>query len=419
MEKKKVQEKVNNKKQVNIFIVVLILFIAIYAVYSIINLIVTPADTFLVKNGTLSLEESCVGYIIREEKKIQGENYKNGIVQIKMEGEKVAKNETVFRYYSKNEESLMKKISELDSKIDEALSKETDWTLSDIKSLESQIEEKIDGIKTYNDVQKIKEIKKDINSYTTKKAEIAGKSTASGSYIRNLIDERSKYEEQLNSGAEELKSPIAGIVSYRIDNLEEVLTVDDFSKYSKKLLEDLNLRTGQIVATNNEAGKVINNFKCYIATVLKSKNANEAEVGDKIKIRLYNKSEISATVEYISKESDEEVLIILKITNNVEDLILYRKMSFDIIWWSKDGLKVPNSAIVYEGDLAYVVRNRAGYLDKILVKVLKENETYSIVDKYKTEELKELGYTASEIRNIKGISLYDEIMLHPRLEKVQ
>lgn len=40
-------------------------------------------------------------------------------MQIKAEGEKVAKGEAIFRYYSNKEDNLTKKIEELDTKIDE------------------------------------------------------------------------------------------------------------------------------------------------------------------------------------------------------------------------------------------------------------------------------------------------------------
>ena len=63
------------------------------------------------------------GYIIREENILKGENYKNGMVRLKTEGEKVEKGGIVFRYYTKGENDLIKKIEELDIKIDEALQK--------------------------------------------------------------------------------------------------------------------------------------------------------------------------------------------------------------------------------------------------------------------------------------------------------
>lgn len=58
-----------------------------------------------------------IGYIVREENVLRGENYKNGLVEIKTEGTKVSKGENIFRYYSNNEEDLKKKISDLDLEI--------------------------------------------------------------------------------------------------------------------------------------------------------------------------------------------------------------------------------------------------------------------------------------------------------------
>lgn len=81
------------------------------------------------------------------------------------------------------------------------------------------------------------------------------------------------------------------------------------------------------------------------------------------------------------------------------------------------GLKVPNQAIVKVEDLDYVVRSRAGYLSKILVKVKKQGEKYSIVEAYSTEELTKLGFSNEEIVQYKKISLYDEILLNPNLNE--
>ncbi len=83
-------------------------------------------------------------------------------------------------------------------------------------------------------------------------------------------------------------------------------------------------------------------------------------------------------------------------------------------------MKIPNQAIVQENDLNYVIRNRAGYLSKILVKVKKQGEKYSIVEAYKTEELKELDFTEKKkLIHIEKISLYDEILINPNLDKTK
>lgn len=406
-----------NKKK--IILSLLLIIIVLYSIILIYNLIRYPTNKFLVECGELYLEESTTGYIIRDETIVEGDNYKNGIVPIKNEADKVANGEAIFRYYSNNEEELTNKIKDLDVKIQDAMSKENNLFSSDIKLLENQIEQKLVDIYEQNDIQKIKEYKKDINTYITKKAKIAGDLSPSGSYIKEMIEERTKYENQLNVGSEYVTAPKSGVVSYRVDGLENVLSTDDFSNLSKNFLEGLNLRTSQIIATSDEKGKVIDNFECYLACVIDSDEARAAKVGDEVKLRLLDSEEVTAKIEYISMEDNDEVLLVFKLENFVEDLICYRKISFDIIWWSYNGIKVPNLAIVEENNISYVVRERAGYLEKVYIKVKNKNSNYAIVTNYTSEELQELGIDDEEISNKKSIALYDELILNPSVDKMK
>ena len=410
------KNKFNKKKIIAYFILILVV---IYILYTIYLLIKQPTKTFVVENGKLYMEETDIGYIIRDEVVVQGENYKNGMEQIKSEGEKVAKDEAIFRYYSQNEESLKQKISQLDEKIQETMQENKDLFTSDMKILEKKIDEKVEEISTIKDISKLAEYKKQISELVTKKAKIAGDLSPSGSYLKQLINERSSYESQLNSGAEYKKAPKSGIVSYKVDGLESSLTCSDFSTLSKSYLENLNLKTGKIIATSNECGKVIDNFKCYIATISTSENAKQAKIGDSVKIRLPSNKEITSQIAYVSKEDEENYLIVLEIDNEIEELTNYRKISFNLIWWSKTGLKVPNQEIVEQDGLKYVVRNRAGYLSKILIKVNKQNENYAIIDNYDVDELRELGFSDAQINAYKKISIYDEIQINPDLEKIK
>ena len=112
------------KKAKKIGMIIISVLIFMYSIIMTIKLIKNPSETFFVENGRLSYEENTSGYIIRDETIVEGNNYKNGLVPIKSEGEKVSKGESIFRYYSNNEENLNEKIRELDQKIQEALSKE-------------------------------------------------------------------------------------------------------------------------------------------------------------------------------------------------------------------------------------------------------------------------------------------------------
>ncbi len=406
---------INRRKLIAVLLIALI--VISFAIYKIVVLIMNPTDTFMVEEGSIYQEEDTTGYIIRDEEIVRGKNYKNGMEQIKSEGEKVAKNEPIFRYYSSGEEELEKKISDLDKKIDEAMQSEDSSVPSgDISSLEQQITEKLDELYQETDMKKIKEYKKDVDDYINKKSRIVGEYSPAGSYLKKLIDERSKYENELNNGVEYINAPVSGIVSYKIDGYEEILSSDKFDTINKELLEDINVKTGQIIATSEESGKIISDFNFYIACILSSDSSKNAEVGDEVKLRFYSGREIPAEINYISEE-DNDRIIIFKVNQDVQDLISYRKISLDIIWWSDSGKKIPNESIAREqkgeNEVPYVIRTRDGYSDKIYVKILRSNDKYSIVTNYTKDELKELGFTTDEIKSTKNLTIYDEILKKP------
>lgn len=418
----KVKKQKNKILRVNIkrlaLVSIVLLIVLSFCIYNIIMLIANPTDTFMVEEGSITEEEDSIGYIIRSEQVVTGKNYKNGMEQIKSEGEKVAKNEAIFRYYSNSEDELEKKISDLDKKIDEAMQKEEESILSDdISALETQISDKLDQLYRETDLTKIREYKKDIDSYIDRKSRIVGERSPTGSYLKKLIDERSGYENELNEGIEYVNAPVSGTVSYKIDGYEEILTPEKFDTINKELLESIEIKTGQIIATNNESGKIIDEFNFYIACILSSDISKEAEVGDDVTLRLSSGKEVPATIEYISKEDDDRI-IIFEVNQNIQDLISYRKISLDIVWWSSSGKKIPNESIAKEqkgdNEISYVIRKRDNYEDKIYVKILRSNEKYSVVTNYTRDELIELGFTTDEIRNINNIAIYDEILKKPK-----
>lgn len=413
---KKAKSQINQKR---ILIISIILISAICITYAVILLKKDSESIAYVEQGTIHQEETVVGHILRNEKVIKNEEYQNGIIQIADEGEKVYKNEAIFQYYSDEAKELSNQVEELNFQIQEKLKTEKVNANADIKQIETQIEEKIEELKVLNNVQAIIEHNKTINTLLEKKITMLGETNESSKELKDLIKQRESINKQISDSTKYIAAPISGIVSYRVDGLEEELIAADFDKLTTKYLRDLNLKTGKIIATSGEAGKVIDNFSYYIATTMDSKEAMNAKVGKTVKIRLSTNDEIEAKIAHINEEKNQRV-IILKIDRMTEKLTNYRKISFDIIWWSDSGLKVPNEAILKdENGLSYLVRTKSGYISKLLVKILNYNENYAIVSTYNTEELTSLGFTQEAISNYKKVKLYDEIFLNPSLEKLK
>lgn len=417
MAKKKKKSKITKQVLGTILLSAIICFV-IYIGYLIVDLIANPTNSFIIQKDVLTSEESLEGYVIRDEQVIDCTQYGNEIVKVKEEGKRVAKGETIFRYYTANEDKIKKEIEDIDKKLQEALSGQTDLFPSDIKALDNQIETTLKEINNESSIKEIEELKKTINNYISKKAKIAGELSPAGSYINNLTKEKAELEQTLYDATNYVTASTTGVVSYRIDGLEEELTPNNFKTLNEQYLKKLNLKTGQKVIESDNQVKIINNFECYIAIYTKSEDAEKIEVGDKINIRVSNLEKQKAEVVYVNDDENTKI-IVLKINTGVENLINYRKVSVDVIWWEKEGLKAPKSAIIYENGLSYIVRKRYGNLNKILVKVEQENEKYCIIRNYKTNELKELGYTVEEINKLKNIEIYDEIIVNPDLSEIQ
>lgn len=406
------QEIINKKNKKNIIakIVVLIVVILLIILMSgtVINLFQQPSDTFVVEEGTLSLEETADAYIIKNEVVLEGENYKNGMEKTKAEGKKVAKGDTVFRYYVNGEEELKKKIDDLNNQILEAYGDEQVEYSSEVVAIQEQITSLLEDMTETNNMEEIEQYKKEIDECNSKITKIIGENSKKGSYIKKLIDQKSKYEKELNDNAEIIKAPESGIVSYRVDGYEETFKTDNFDYLSKSFLEGLDLRSGDMIESSDEKGKIVTSFESYLAIILSSESAMNAEIGDTVRIDIGEDNLVKAEIVEI-KEEGQERLIVFRMIDLSANILDYRKISVDVIWWSYSGLKVPNSALQKEGDYNYVIRNREGYDSKILVKVLQSNESYSLVDNYTSQELSEMGYSTEEIRNMYTIKLYDRI----------
>ena len=380
--------------------------------FGIIGLMKNPSSTVIVKEGTVTKEETVTGVIIRDETIVQGKNLKNGMQHIVDEGEKVAVGDPIFRYFSTDESQTKSKIAELDNKINLAISENNQILYSSsTKLIDSQILQKIKELPEINSVQILKENKRNVSSLILKKAKLAGDLSPTGSTLKQLINERSKLEKQIADGAEYIKAEKSGIVSYRIDGFEEKLTNDDFSKYTKDYIKKLNLKVGDIVPVNSEKGKIINNFKCYIAVISKTQEAKTAKEGQKLSIVLPNAQMVKGKIVRINREgSNGDVVLIIEFDEGIESLSIYRSIRVDLVWWNKVGNKIPNSAIFNVNGLSYVIRSNNGYNDYVLVKILKQSDDYSIVSNYSLVELKELNLK----QNIStSLLLYDEVVLNP------
>ena len=69
---------------------------------------------------------------------------------------------------------------------------QTNLYTSDIKLIENQLDEKIEQLNGTTDISKLTEYKKEINKLITRKANIVGEKSPSGSYLKKLYTQRTE-----------------------------------------------------------------------------------------------------------------------------------------------------------------------------------------------------------------------------------
>ncbi|MBO5179434.1 MAG: hypothetical protein J6B87_03715 [Clostridia bacterium] len=407
-----------------VFSIILIVF-----VYSFVQLILflrQPANSTLVRNGELVNSEEFVGYIIRDEEIVDTSEY-TGVSSIVITDEnRVPKGGTIISYVSNEQEALMSKIGELDAKIQEAMENKPSIYSPDVKNLEADIQDKLYKLLARkSDVYEVYEYKTAINESIEKKAKIVGELSPAGSKIKELISERMKYEIELNESNQELKATKSGLVSYRVDNYENILTPNSFSSLSIAELEKIKINVGQVIPINTNKVKIVNNFECFIAIPMDAEKTETLSLNSIVKLRFDNTDEdyVKSTVEYISEEENNKKLVIFKVPTNTEALTKYRKINLEIIWWSDNGLKVPNDAIKYVtlkneqtgqdiATIPMITIIESAYQEEAWVKVIRSTDKFSIVENYTDEELVEMGFTEEMLENRTDIKMYDEILVN-------
>ena len=237
-----------------------------------------------------------------------------------------------------------------------------------------------------------------------------GELSPSGSYINQLINERNKYEKELNQSTDYIKTNLSGVVSTRIDDFENVLTTDAIENITYSELKDMKLRTDEIVPNSTKSIKIVDNYYCYIVVHITDEHKDNIQVGDTVQIRLNYGNTEKTKAEIVSiKDEGEGKTIVLKITKNVEDLINYRKISVDIIWWEEQGLKIPNAAVVGQGNNATVTLLKYGLEYTVRVKIQAQNDDYSIITDLSSSDLEELNLSSADVK--RSISIYDELVI--------
>lgn len=218
-----------------------------------------------------------------------------------------------------------------------------------------------------------------------------------------------KLKIQIKVLGSNIKAPIAGVVTYKVDLLENEIEFDKVLNYDVSKLDQIIKKYGES-NSNNFGIKIVDNFQCYFLTrEVEDENSKYIKEGKNYKIKLINKSSEDTCTSTLVKtvKANGYIYNIFSINENIEDIVDAREIGAEIIWTKEEGLSVPLSAMINKNGISYVTLISGGEYIEVPIKIIISNDTIGIVDNYTEEELTGLGITSSS-----KIKRYDQIVIN-------
>ena len=282
----------------------------------------------------------------------------------------------------------------------------------EIANIDSQISELAKEAIGTNSYLKMQEYKTKIDELSYKKIVILGQLSPAGSKIREVIEKREEIEKNSKESSNNIKAPISGVVSYKIDELENVANVDNILKYNTEQFDKIFEQYS--ASSKNQFGiKIVDNFNAYfVVRIPANENSEYIEVGKKYTIKTIDREPLEFTGTILRTiKNEENNYIIFTITNGIENIIDKRSLTLNIIWNREEGMAVPNEAIKRSEDnkYDYVTLVTGGRYVQIPIKIVSASDSVCIVDNLTSEEKKAIGIETNYV-----LSLYDVLLIEKK-----
>ena len=204
-----------------------------------------------------------------------------------------------------------------------------------------------------------------------------------------LTSQRKQLEAQLGSNAGNIVSNSPGIVSFRIDGLETVLTPDTAAALTidryRELLADANaygIVPTQVTA-QSPVGRISNGLVHYLAVFVRAAQPAWFEPGSLHTVSVAAEGILLENCLVVSAQAAEDgVFAILSSDRQVARLFDRRIIACDITIPSltTTGLKLPISAVTEDDGKAWIWVVHSGFARQAAVKVLDRDRSFAIIE---------------------------------------
>lgn len=407
------------------------ILLVIYSAKQLISLVNSNIETEIALSVASRESLELDGYIMREESIIQGSD--NGVMLARIDdGERISNGKEAVRvYYSEDDYSLEREIRALDDRIEilERSSMDTNYVFADMDKMDDEIEELIASSLVYsakNDLVGALSNREELLVRMNKRWIITNPAKIFDMKIQELKSQRNTLKSGLpESSSKSIISDVSGYYYSSVDGYESIfssakiptLTVSEFSAMTESVPE---------IYPGRPAGKVVTDFKWYVACPVTSEDAKHFDVGYSYPVEFtYNYgTELDMILSSkITENGNDSAVLVFESKQMPTDFDFTRSQRVKVTYNEYRGLKVPKDAIRVINDVkgVYVVNGTQ-------VEFKRAEEIYSIDDYYIIEADPESDkYAKKYIRNttvdkdgnekhtyFRPLSLYDQVIIKGR-----
>ena len=395
----------------NIKVIIVFILILCFVIFFFSRNSLKKKTTYTVVDGTIEQSDETNLYVLKNETLVDYDSTQP-VTAIVDQGKRTAKGEAIATYKSENYDDNQSKIDDIDKQI-QTLVKDLPPTYSaDISNIDNEILKYSTQIQNETSYTKMQEYKAKLDELAYKKITVIANTTPDSSAIRDLVNQR---EELVNIGKQSsnnIWSPVSGLVTYKIDGLENSYEYNNIPSYDIQDFENIISKYDGTI--NSEFGiKIVDNYNIYFLVKTKrGDNAQYIKQGTNYTIRIADLENKNIRATLIKNIQNEECnYSLFEIDNEIDDVIDYRKLSCEIVWNTFSGMAVPMNAIYNneEKGYSYVLMVYGADYVEVPVKILQSSDSIAIVENLTQEELNSIGYTKGFV-----LELYDELVIQER-----
>lgn len=392
----------------NIRVIIVLTIILIFIIFYISKKEFSKKTIYTVINGNIESSEETNLYLLKKETIVDYDKNQS-VTAIIDQGKRASRYEAVATYKNDSYDDYQRKIEDIDKQI-QTLVKDLPLTYSaDISNIDDKILKYSNEVQGTTSYLKIQEYKTKLDELAYKKITILANSSPDSSAIRDLVAKRENLVNLSKTSDQNIISPVSGIVTYKIDGLEGVISYDEILNYSASELE--NLISMYDSNTNNEFGiKIIDNFGAYFLVKTPSGKYDEyIKEGKSYNIRVSDFENLVLTATLIKNINDSGYnYSLFEIHNEIDSLVDYRKLSCEIVWNTIEGMAVPLNAIYTDevNNYPYVLMVYGTDYVKVPINIVSKSDSIALVENVDKEVYEKYNLDTTFI-----LELYDELVI--------